>query len=140
MIERRRLNKRLLDELESMPNAKLFFNHKLVGADFRRNIAWFEQSSATESGATTDPARIEAQFDLLIGADGAYSAARYHLMKYTRIDYKQEHIDTMWCEFKIPPRETDHGNDSDSRFRLPPDHLHIWYGKEAMFISIPNLV
>lgn len=57
------------------------------------------------------------------------------MMKYTRMDYQQEYIDTLWCEFQIPAR-----NDSkdDSRFRISPYHLHIWPGKDFMFIAIPS--
>ncbi len=41
-VDRGGLNKRLLDILEKMPNVRFHFNHKLVGADFRRCTAWFE--------------------------------------------------------------------------------------------------
>ena len=69
----------------------------------------------------------------MIGADGAHSAVRYHLMKFARVNYQQEYIDTLWCEFKIPP-------DAQGRFMLSPNHLHIWPGGEYMFIAIPSQV
>ena len=72
-------------------------------------------------------------FDLIVGADGAHSATRYHLMKFARLDYQQEYIDTLWCEFHIPPRP------SDSSFAIDPNHLHIWPGGSFMFIAIPSL-
>ena len=72
-------------------------------------------------------------FDLLIGADGAHSSARYHMMKFARLDYQQEYIDTLWCEFQIPPRSP------DSSFAIDPNHLHIWPGGSFMFIAIPSL-
>ena len=72
-------------------------------------------------------------FDLLIGADGAHSATRYHLMKFAQLDYQQEYIDTLWCEFYIPPRSP------DSSFAIDPNHLHIWPGGSFMFIAIPSL-
>ncbi|KAJ4292900.1 kynurenine 3-monooxygenase, mitochondrial precursor [Collariella sp. IMI 366227] len=106
-IDRGGLNKRLLDILESMPNVKFFFNHKLTGADFRRNKAWFEvrdNDAPREEGKRLR--EIEIDFDLMIGADGAHSSVRYHLMKYTRMDYQQIYIDTMWCEFQIQPKTT----------------------------------
>lgn len=73
----------------------------------------------------------EVSFDYLIGADGAHSAARFHLMKFARVDYQQEYIDTLWCEFRIPPSE-------DGEFRISPNHLHIWPGREFMFIALPS--
>lgn len=74
---------------------------------------------------------VEVTFDFLIGADGAHSAARYHMMKYARVDYQQEYIDTLWCEFRIEPTET-------GDFRISPNHLHIWPGTEFMFIALPS--
>lgn len=136
-IDRAGLNKRLLDTLEGMDNVKILFNHKLTGADFRQRKAWFEvQGSGKE---TTGRAReIEIDFDLMIGADGAHSAARYHLMKFVRMDYRQEYIDTLWCEFQIRPREVAAGGDPESRFAISPNHLHIWPGRDFMFIAIPS--
>ena len=145
------LNKRLLDALEKMPNVKFFFNHKLTGADFNTNTAWFEQrshakrtdhaqnptssESSTPEGSDHSSKRareISVDFDLLIGADGAHSATRYHLMKYARLSYQQEYIDTLWCEFHIDPRV------SDSSFMISSNHLHIWPGGSFMFIAIPS--
>ncbi|KAF4549710.1 Kynurenine 3-monooxygenase-like protein [Elsinoe fawcettii] len=128
--DRGMLNKRLLDELESLPNVKLFFNYKLTGADFNTNKAWFEQRSTGSS--TVRAKEVEITFDLMLGCDGAHSAVRYHLMKFTRMTYSQSYIDTLWCEFHMKPSET---ND----FRISPNHLHIWPGKEFMFIAIPSL-
>lgn len=129
----------LLDELESLPNVKIFFNHKLTGADIRRKKAWFEVSGAKEKVLGSRDLEIETTFDFIIGADGAHSATRYHLMKYTRMDYQQEYIDTLWCEFTILAK--DHSQDDpESRFAISPYHLHIWPGHEFMFISIPNFV
>ncbi|EAU35501.1 conserved hypothetical protein [Aspergillus terreus NIH2624] len=127
--DRSTLNNALLDELERTPNVNLFFNHKLTGADFRANKAWFERRIPGES--TSDRVEIQVNFDYLIGADGAHSASRYHMMKYARVDYQQEYIDTLWCEFRIPPTD-------DGDFRISPNHLHIWPGKEFMFIALPS--
>ncbi|KAL2863810.1 kynurenine 3-monooxygenase [Aspergillus lucknowensis] len=133
--DRGTLNNVLLDELERMPNIKLFFNHKLTGADFRANKAWFERRIPGEAplpGSSGRVPEIEVDFDYLIGADGAHSATRYHMMKFARVNYEQEYIDTLWCEFRIPPSPQ---ND----FLISPSHLHIWPGKEFMFIALPSV-
>ncbi|KAI1420281.1 FAD/NAD(P)-binding domain-containing protein [Xylaria sp. FL1777] len=133
-VDRAGLNKRLLDILDDMPNVRFFFKHKLTGADFRRRKAWFEvQDPSTTSSR---PAEIEIDFDFMIGADGAHSAVRYHLMKFTRMNYSQEYIDTLWCEFQIKPHELP--KSQDAKFRISPNHLHIWPGKKFMFIAIPS--
>ncbi|KAI9656271.1 MAG: Kynurenine 3-monooxygenase [Bathelium mastoideum] len=129
-VDRAGLNKRLLDELEKLPNVKFCFNHKLTGADFNRKLAWFEQRE--QLTADRRPLEVEIKFDFMIGADGAHSAVRFHLMKYARMSYQQEYIDTLWCEFRIEPSPS-------GAFRLSPNHLHIWPGHEFMFIAIPSL-
>lgn len=125
-----------------MPNVKFFFNHKLTGADFKAHKAWFEVStgSSLKYSIETRAQEVEVEFDFMIGADGAHSAARYHMMKYVRMDYQQLYIDTLWCEFTIPAVETEDDNDRESTFRISPHHLHIWPGKEHMFIAIPSYV
>ena len=132
-VDRGGLNKRLLDELENMPNVKFFFRHKMTGADFRKKKAWFEvaQSGDKPSSESRAP-EIEVKFDLLLGADGAHSATRHHLMKFARMDFLQEYIDCLWCEFTIPPSR-------DGDFRISPNYLHIWPAGSFMFIALPSL-
>jgi kynurenine 3-monooxygenase len=122
-----------------MPNVSFFFNHKLTGADFKNRKAWFEVKSRKTTPDTRDR-EVEIDFDFLIGADGAHSSARYHMMKYTRMDYQQEYIDTLWCEFTIAAKDLRPTEDPENRFRISPHHLHIWPGKEFMFIAIPSFV
>lgn len=132
------LNKRMLDELEALPNVKLHFNWKLTGADFKRSIAWFENQSKDSTNDTGRRKEIEIHFDLLIGADGAHSATRFHLMKYQRLTYHQEYIDTLWCEFQIPPADPSIPSNKHNGFRISPHHLHIWPAGSLMFIAIPS--
>lgn len=127
---------------------KLYFRHKLTGANFNSKVAWFEQQpepsetddikNFTQANLPRDttpvrPVEVAVDFDLLIGADGAHSATRYHMMKYARVTYQQEYIDTLWCEFRIQPKTT------KSLFAMSPNHLHIWPGSSFMFIAIPSL-
>ena len=137
----------MLDALEKLPNVTLHFNHKLTGADFNENIAWFEQINHFKktdhpqnpsqdeniNQGQQRPEEISVTFDLLIGADGAHSASRFHMMKYARVNFQQEYIDTLWCEFRIDPKP------SDSSFAIHPNRLHIWPGGSLMFIAIPSL-
>lgn len=140
-VDRAQLNRRLLDALDDMPNVKFFFNHKLTGADFKTKRAWFEiHDKPPEKPATAlnrnRYSELEVQFDLMIGADGAHSAARYHLMKFARLTYEQTYIDTLWCEFHASPRTPASG---EPEFALNENHLHIWPGSTQMFIAIPSL-
>jgi len=150
-VDRANLNKLLLDELEDLPNVKLKFQHKLTGADLRRRKAWFEHKRSsqpqTADGAqaeqtkTPDRAQeVETDFDLILGCDGAHSSVRYHLMKFVRLDYEQSYIDTLWCEFTIPPATPDSARTPTARdgFATSPNHLHIWPSGHEMFIAIPS--
>lgn len=128
-MDRTGLNKTLLDHLDTMPNVKFFFNRKLVSVDFRKKLAWFENRTKSDPAKSDD---IEIGFDLLIGADGAHSAVRYHLMKFVPMSYQQEYIDKLWCQFHVPQA-------ADGDFRLPPNYLHIWPQDDSMFIALPNL-
>lgn len=119
-----------------MPNVEIYFNHKLTGADFRAGKAWIENRDRLSPSGR--PREIEIDFDIMVGADGAHSAVRYHMMKYLRMDYQQEYIDTLWCEFRIEPKEVN--SDGTGEYRTSPNHLHIWPGKDFMFIAIPSEV
>ncbi|KAF1966978.1 FAD/NAD(P)-binding domain-containing protein [Bimuria novae-zelandiae CBS 107.79] len=130
-LDRAGLNKVLLDHLESMPNVKFFFNHKLLSVDFKKQLAWFDRHKSSEAPEERGT-EIEINFDFMIGADGAHSAVRYHLMKFVPMSYQQEYIDKLWCQFHIPPSPA-------GDFRLPPNYLHIWPQDESMFIALPNL-
>ena len=161
-VDRAALNKSLLDELEGLPNVKLHFRHKLTGVDFNSRKAWFERKDGTVSppqtadAAQSDqlkqplerPQEIEVDFDLILGCDGAHSSVRYHMMKYLRMDYSQTYIDTLWCEFTIPPAsDKDRGSEINNTpssasatqgFLTSPNHLHIWPSSDKMFIAIPS--
>ncbi|CAK7269569.1 kynurenine 3-monooxygenase, mitochondrial precursor [Sporothrix epigloea] len=145
-IDRAGLNGRLLDLLETLPNVTIFYNHKMTGADFRRRKAWFEvQAGPQVKNAPRERLpEVEIDFDFLIGADGAHSSVRHHLMKYVMMDYQQHYVDTLWCEFRIRARATEDvaSDDKDAAFRakfaISPNHLHIWPGKDFMFIAIPS--
>ena len=142
-VDRGRLNKVLLDELLKRPNVKANWNYKLTGADFDRQKAWFELKAATpDTGGR--PREIEVNFDIVLGCDGAHSRVRYDMMKFVRMNFEQSYIDTLWCEFTIPPAESGASAQSVSAsakdgFQTSPNHLHIWPSEDKMFIALPNL-
>lgn len=56
-----------------------------------------------------------------------------YLANQPSMDYAQTYIDTLWCEFTIPPHP------STGDFQLSPNHLHIWPKQTYMFIAIPSI-
>lgn len=147
-VDRAKLNATLLDELEGLPNVKLHWHHKVTGVDFRRQLAWIESKTpkSSEGGDQGDVSNglkptgeNEIKFDLILGCDGAHSAVRFHLMKYIRMDFAQTYIDTLWCEFTMPPATgTSTSPSATDGFVTSPNHLHIWPGSDKMFIAIPS--
>lgn len=129
-----------------MPNVKLLFNHKLMGADLKKKRAWFEARSKQEennkkllqAAEKKKGDEKEISFDLMIGADGAHSAVRFHLMKFARLSFQQEYIDTLWSEFHIDAADPGDETAIDG-FKLSPNHLHIWPAGDFMFIAIPSM-
>lgn len=139
-IDRNELSKVLLNKLETMPNVKLFFQQKLTGANFDSKKAWFEDLSARPKYSPENPTRRapehEVHFDLMIGADGAHSAVRYHLMKFARVDYTQSYIDCLWSEFTMQPAVQ--SSRYPGGYQISPNHLHIWPAGSSMFIALPT--
>ncbi|KAF3918965.1 hypothetical protein ABW20_dc0108276 [Dactylellina cionopaga] len=127
-IDRSKLNQRLLDELEKMNNVELKFNHNLKQLSLEKGEALFDRKVGNGNYEN-----ISVQADLFIGADGAHSRTRHQLMRYARLNFSQEFIDSLWCEFQVPP----HPETGD--FQLDPNHLHIWPRQTFMFIALPNL-
>lgn len=122
------LNATLLDQLQKMPNAKVFFERKIAAADFRAKTAKLQNRSVSP------PQETEIAYDLLIGADGAHSATRSSLMKHTQMDFSQEYIDSFWCQFEIPAKHTTSG----PQFLIEPNYLHVWPAGDCLFIAIPS--
>ena len=75
---------------------------------------------------------IHKTFDVIIGADGAFSAVRGDRCMFTdRFEYSQTYIEHGYKEFRIPPGE--HG-----QFLLEKNALHIWPRESFMLIALPN--
>lgn len=139
-IDRNELSKVLLDKLGTMPNVKIFFQKKLTGADFDSKKAWFEDLCAKPKYSRENPSRRapedEVHFDFMIGADGAHSAVRFHLMKFATVDYSQSYIDCLWSEFTMQP--VLQSSRYPGGYQISPNHLHIWPAGSSMFIALPT--
>lgn len=69
--------------------------------------------------------------DLLIGADGAFSAVRQAMQASDRFDFSQSYIEHGYKELTIPPA-------ADGSFQLDKNVLHIWPRESFMLIALPN--
>lgn len=117
-ISRGELNKRLMTLAEA-EGVKIHFNQRVMKVDVSTNTLTFED------GHTETP-------DLLLGADGAFSALRTAYTHQDRVNASQMYIEQGYKELQIPPAE-------DGSFRMQPtEALHIWPRRQFMMIALPN--
>ncbi|MFC0773183.1 FAD-dependent oxidoreductase [Terrimonas alba] len=122
-VSRAELNKKLMDFAEQH-NVEIIFNYKCTDIDWKKRKIIFEKTNNHQL-STTD-------FDLLFGADGAYSAARLqHQLQHDRFQYQQHYIDFGYKELTIPAG-------SNGTFQLEKNALHIWPRGNYMLIALPN--
>jgi kynurenine 3-monooxygenase len=74
----------------------------------------------------------EYQFDIVFGADGAFSRVRHKMQRQSRFNYSQEFIDVGYKELTIPAN-------ADGTHKLDNSSFHIWPRGEFMLIAMPNL-
>ncbi|XP_041977479.1 kynurenine 3-monooxygenase [Aricia agestis] len=122
-VGRNYLNSILLKESEKYINMERHFNHKLSEADLSKGSLTFLKTETYE--------KVQVTADLVVGADGAFSAVRKALMKKPLFDFSQQYIEHGYLELFIPPGD-------DDGFQMPPNYLHIWPRGNFMMIALPN--
>lgn len=117
-ISRGELNKRLMTLAEA-EGAKIHFNKRCTKVDVHTNELFFEDGETQTA-------------DLVIGADGAFSALRTAYTHLDRVNASQMYIEQGYKELLIPAAE-------DGSFRMQPTNaLHIWPRRQFMMIALPN--
>ncbi|KAJ8725482.1 hypothetical protein PYW08_003665 [Mythimna loreyi] len=122
-VGRNYLNGQLLQESEKYENVERYFNHKLLEANLKKGSLTFLKTDTNEN--------VHVTADLIIGADGAFSAVRKAMMKRPFFDFSQKYIEHGYLELCIPA-------DDNGGFQMPPNYLHIWPRGEFMMIALPN--
>ena len=74
----------------------------------------------------------EYDFDLIFGADGAFSRVRHKMQRQSRFNYSQHFIDVGYKELKIAAN-------ADGSHKLDKNSFHIWPRGKFMLIAMPNL-
>jgi len=119
-VSRSGLNKVLITEAEKN-GVEFFFDHRCAGVDLEETTL-----SLAINGSTVDK-----KIDIIIGADGAFSAVRGAMQITDRFDYSQDYIDHGYKEFTIPPGK-------NGEFQMEENALHIWPRESFMLIALPN--
>jgi kynurenine 3-monooxygenase len=125
-VSRGGLNRLLLEAAEAEPNCEVRFDRRAVEVDFERGAVEFETPEGRE--------RHEAE--LVVGADGAYSAIRGVMQKIERFDYAQQFLGHGYKELLIPAVAP--GTGPHAPFAMDPAALHIWPRGGSMMIALPN--
>ncbi|MFN8337353.1 MAG: NAD(P)/FAD-dependent oxidoreductase [Cyclobacteriaceae bacterium] len=116
-VSRSGLNIVLMNEAERL-GVQFRFDQRIQKVDFEKTQLFVE-------GKSGEP------FDLIIGADGAFSAVRGSFQFTDRFDYEQNYIDHGYKELHIPPS-------ANGSFQLEKNYLHIWPRESFMMIALPN--
>lgn len=148
-VSRGGLNLTLLNAAAAEPNVDLHFEQRCVDIDPDSGTAVFQAEaiaaarglSLAVSGPTTS-----VRSDLILGADGAFSAVRQRLIKIDRFEYAQSYLGHGYKELHIPPAAGPGGDGGTrtpdglerERYRLEPHALHIWPRGASMMIALPN--
>ncbi|XP_017796461.1 PREDICTED: kynurenine 3-monooxygenase [Habropoda laboriosa] len=122
-VSRRYLNVVLLNAAEKYPNVSLHFNKKVVDADL--------DIGKMKILDTKTQTIEEAETDLIIGADGAYSTVRRIMAKKPLFNCSQTYIEHGYVELFVPIGK-------NNEYAMSGEHLHIWPREEFMMIALPN--
>jgi kynurenine 3-monooxygenase len=130
-ISRSDLNIVLMNEAEKR-GAKIFFDHRCTHVDLNKTELTFTSTHQhTNSSAHQHPSTSTQSFDLIIGADGAFSSVRWAMQMSDRFNFSQHYIDHGYKELHIPAG-------SNGEFLLEKNALHIWPRESYMMIALPN--
>ncbi|MCT4624004.1 MAG: FAD-dependent monooxygenase [Schleiferiaceae bacterium] len=123
-VSRGGLNAALMSKAEEFDNVEFFFDEKCESVDLENATCVFRNYKTGEATTVTS--------DLVIGADGAFSAVRAEMVKQPRFNYSQEYISAGYKEIHIPAA-------ADGSPQLDLKALHIWPRKEFMLMGLANL-
>lgn len=131
-VSRSGLNLTLLEAADEHPRVEIRFNQRVLACDFDGpSVTTLDEKSGLET--------VE-RADLVIGADGAFSAIRMAMQVSGRFNFSQDYLEHGYKELVIPPA-ADCGVDPARHdgFALEPNALHIWPRGGSMMIALPNL-
>jgi kynurenine 3-monooxygenase len=121
-ISRGILNRKMIDLAEDA-GVKFRFGEKIWDINM--------QEAKLYTGESEKGEWKEYCFDLIFGADGAFSRIRHKMQRQSRFDYSQHFIDVGYKELRIPAN-------SDGTHKLDNASFHIWPRGKFMLIAMPN--
>ncbi|MFT3795167.1 FAD-dependent oxidoreductase [Flavobacterium sp.] len=122
-ISRGTLNRKMIDLAEAA-GAEFFFEQKIWDVSLAEATLHIGES---ERGEWKD-----VKYDMVFGADGAFSRIRHRMQRQSMFNYSQEFLNTGYKELNIPANP-------DGSHKLDKYSFHIWPRGEYMLIALPNL-
>lgn len=122
-ISRGLLNKRMVD-LAAKAGVNFFFESKIWDVTLSTATLHIGEE---ERGAWT-----EHNYDLVFGADGAFSRIRHRMQRQSMFNYSQEFLTIGYKELNIPANP-------DGSHKLDKSSLHIWPRGNFMLMALANL-
>jgi kynurenine 3-monooxygenase len=122
-ISRGTLNRKMIDLAEEA-GAKFFFEQKIWDVTLKEATLYIGESERGEWE--------EKKYDLVFGADGAFSRIRHRMQRQSMFNYSQEFLNIGYKELNIPANP-------DGSHKLDKNSFHIWPRGEYMLIALPNL-
>lgn len=122
-VSRSQLNEKLMNLAEEEGKVQLFFEQKCTQVDLEKPAVHLTHVVSGEESII--------QPDILIGADGAFSAVRSAMQRTNLFNYQQYFIEHGYKELTIPPK-------TDGSWAIDKHALHIWPRGNFMLIALPN--
>ncbi len=140
-VSRAGLNIALINAAEKYPGVQFVFNTRCIDFD-------------CATGEATFSGGLSVRGDTLIATDGAGSAVRNAILQggVERFDFSQDWLEHGYKELHIPPSDRDWSagrrlasnakcsaaQESNNRFLIEKNALHIWPRHKFMMIALPN--
>jgi kynurenine 3-monooxygenase len=122
-ISRGILNRKMINLAEEA-GAEFFFNQKIWDVTLK--------DATLHMGETERGIWEEKKYDIVFGADGAFSRIRHRMQRQNMFNYSQEFLNMGYKELNIPANP-------DGTYKLDKNSFHIWPRGEYMLIALPNL-
>jgi len=122
-ISRGVLNKKMID-LAEQAGANFIFDSKVWDVSLSEAILY--------TGGSEKESWEPQEYDLIFGADGAFSRIRHKMQRSSMFNYSQKFLKTGYKELSIPAG-------AGNTHKMDKNSLHIWPRGEFMLIALPNL-
>lgn len=121
-ISRGGLNRKIIDIAEER-GVQFFFNQKIWDVSLEDATIYIGETEKGDWQAHT--------YDIIFGADGAFSRVRHRMQRQNRFNYSQNFLPIGYKELKIPAN-------ADHTHKIDKNSFHIWPRGEYMLIALAN--